>query len=173
MHEVSPSYLPLGNRISLTSAIAWQLIHTGKYSVSRLLSLGKEILGRRHVYPSAASMLTVLQVEGTFPTGTHLVTVERPVSTDDGNMEMALYGSFLPCPSKDAFPPPSKSDYESAEVPGATIPAEGHIVLGPGKKRIRLTVSNKGTRPIQVCFRWLGSIIMASIARARIDVLLS
>lgn len=55
--------------------------------------------------------MTELQVEGTFPTGTYLVTVHNPVSSDDGDLEKALYGSFLPIPNRDAFPPVEASEY--------------------------------------------------------------
>jgi urease len=80
-----------------------KLIRDGNHSVASLMSLGKEMLGRRHVLPSVPATLTELQVEGTFPTGTYLVTVHDPVSSDDGDLEKALYGSFLPVPSKEAF----------------------------------------------------------------------
>ena len=82
-----------------------QLIRDGNHSVASLMSLGKTMLGRRHVLPSVPATLTELQVEGTFPTGTYLVTVHHPVSSDDGDLKKALYGSFLPVPSQDAFPP--------------------------------------------------------------------
>ena len=92
-----------------------------------------------------------MMVEGTFPSGTYLVTVHNPISTDDGDLERALYGSFLPIPSKDLFPLPDPSSYDSTKLPGAVIPVkEGKIVLNKGKKRIRLTVTSKGDRPIQV-----------------------
>lgn len=90
-------------------------------------------------------------VEGTFPTGTYLVTVHRPVSSDDGNLEKALYGSFLPVPAKDAFPLPDLSSYEPEKQPGAVIAVKGHVTLREGRKRIRLRVTSKGDRPIQVC----------------------
>lgn len=88
-----------------------QLIRDGNHSVASLMSLGKTMLGRRHVLPSVPATLTELQVEGTFPTGTYLVTVHHPVSSDDGDLEKALYGSFLPVPSNDAFPPVDASVY--------------------------------------------------------------
>ena len=110
------------------------------------------MLGRRHVMPSVISSLTELMVEGTFPTGTYLVTVHHPVSTDDGDLEKALYGSFLPIPSNDLFPLPEPADYDSKEMPGAIIPVKGErITLKEGRKRIRLKVTSKGDRPIQVC----------------------
>lgn len=116
------------------------------------MSLGKTMLGRRHVLPSVTSTLTELQVEGTFPTGTYLVTVHHPISSDDGDLERALYGSFLPIPSQDLFPLVDASAYEPEKLPGAVIVAKGSkpIVLNEGRKRIKLKVTSKGDRPIQV-----------------------
>lgn len=116
------------------------------------MSLGKHILGRKHVYPSAASGLTILQVEGTFTTGTHLVTVDQPISTADGDIEMALYGSFLPIPPDSAFPAYSESEYDTVNGPGAIMPAHDNpeVELNPGRKRTRVRVTNRGDRPIQV-----------------------
>ncbi len=115
------------------------------------MSIGKSMLGRRHVIPSVVATLTELMVEGTFPSGTYLVTVHHPVSSDDGDLEKALYGSFLPVPFKESFPLPDPSVYEPKKLPGAVIPVkEGRIVLNEGRKRIRLRVTSKGDRPIQV-----------------------
>ncbi|KAI3722524.1 hypothetical protein L2E82_33563 [Cichorium intybus] len=52
-------------------------------------------------------------VEGTFPDGTKLITVHDPVSCENGNLEMALHGSFLPVPSLEKFPV-----IESCKIPG-------------------------------------------------------
>ena len=115
------------------------------------MSIGAQMLGRRHVLPSVVSSLSEMMVEGTFPTGTYLVTVHNPISTDDGDLHKALYGSFLPIPSQNLFPLPDPSSYEPSKLPGAVIPVrEGKITLNVGKKRIKLTVTSKGDRPIQV-----------------------
>jgi urease len=115
------------------------------------MTIGTQMLGRRHVLPSVISSLPELMVEGTFPTGTYLVTVHHPISTDDGDLEKALYGSFLPVPSNDLFPLPDPSEYEPSKLPGAVVPVkEGKIVFKEGRKRIRLKVTIKGDRPIQV-----------------------
>lgn len=37
-----------------------------------------------------------MQVEGTFPDGTKLITIHDPVASENGNLELALHGSFLP-----------------------------------------------------------------------------
>ena len=115
------------------------------------MSIGKTMLGRRHVLPSVVSTLVELQVEGTFKTGTYLVTVHHPISSDDGDLEKALYGSFLPVPSKDAFPLADASEYDNNKIPGAVVPVkEGKITLNEGRKRVQLKVTSKGDRPIQV-----------------------
>ena len=95
-------------------------------------------------------------VEGTFPTGTYLVTVHHPISSDDGDLEKALYGSFLPIPSKELFPLPDPKEYDSHKTPGAVVPVkEGRITLKEGRKRIKLKITSKGDRPIQVRNSWI------------------
>jgi urease len=42
--------------------------------------------------------------------GTKLITVHNPISTTDGDLTAALYGSFLPVPSLDIFPLTSNDD---------------------------------------------------------------
>lgn len=115
------------------------------------MSIGKTMLGRRHVLPSVVATLIELQVEGTFPTGTYLVTVHHPISSNEGDLERALYGSFLPVPSHQAFPDPDPEDFMPEKMPGAIIPVKNaRVALNDGRKRIRLKVMSKGDRPIQV-----------------------
>lgn len=115
------------------------------------MSIGKTMLGRRHVLPAVPSTLTEIQVEGTFPSGTCLVTVDNPISSDGGDLEKALYGSFLPIPSEEMFPEPDPNDYLPEKKPGAVITVKNSkIVLREGRKRKRLRVTSKGDRPIQV-----------------------
>ncbi|KAH1299695.1 Urease [Aspergillus fumigatus] len=136
---------------ALISSNLQELIRDGHYSVADLMSIGKTMLGRRHVLPSVVHTLVELQVEGTFPTGTYLVTVHHPISSDDGDLEKALYGSFLPIPPADTFPDPNPDDYLPEKMPGAVLPVKNErITLNDGRKRIRLKVMSKGDRPIQV-----------------------
>ena len=117
------------------------------------MSIGKTMLGRRHVIPSVTTSLTELMVEGTFPMGTYLVTVHNPISSDDGDLAKALYGSFLPTPSQDLFSLPDPAEYEAKKLPGAVVTVkERNISMKEGRNRIRLKVSSKGDRPIQVCY---------------------
>ena len=128
-----------------------QLIRDGNHSVADLMSIGKTMLGRRHVLPSVVSSLAELMVEGTFPSGTYLVTVHRPISSDDGNLEKALYGSFLPIPARDLFPLPDPKKLDNEQIPGVVVPVkEGRITVKDGRRRMTLKVVSKGDRPIQV-----------------------
>lgn len=116
------------------------------------MSLGRTMLGRRHVLPPVVASLSELMVEGTFPTGTYLVTVHNPIASDDGDLAKALYGSFLPIPSNDLFPLPTDIRvYEPDWQAGAVVVVKDQkIVLNEGRNRIKLKVVSKGDRPIQV-----------------------
>jgi len=48
-------------------------------SVADLMSYGATLLSRKDVQPGVPEMLSELQVEGTFPDGTKLVTVHHPI----------------------------------------------------------------------------------------------
>lgn len=128
-----------------------ELIRDGNHSVADLMDLGSTMLGRRHVQPSVCATLTEIQVEGTFPMGTYLVTVHNPIRTDDGDLQRALYGSFLPIPDNDQFfPPAAPEEYEATAQPGVVVAVKGKVSLNQDRKRIRLRVTSKGDRPIQV-----------------------
>ncbi|KAG6368054.1 hypothetical protein INS49_002254 [Diaporthe citri] len=127
-----------------------ELIRDGNHSVADLMSLGATMLGRRHVLPSVLATLHEIQVEGTFPSGTYLVTVHNPISSDDGDLARALYGSFLPIPNADLFSLPRTEDFEPARQPGAVVPLKTHVECNSGRRRVRLRVTSRGDRPIQV-----------------------
>ena len=48
-------------------------------SVSDLMSYGATLLKKKDVMPGVGEMIPELQVEGTFPDGTKLVTVHEPI----------------------------------------------------------------------------------------------
>jgi urease subunit gamma/beta len=96
-------------------------------------------------------MIHEVQVEGTFPDGTKLVTVHQPIVREHGDLALALYGSFLPVPPASAFASSAGADgADGAMVPGELLPMAGEIVLNPGRTTRTLTVKNLGDRPIQV-----------------------
>lgn len=155
--HVAQRRLARGVRLNHSEAVALiasnlqELIRDGNHTVSDLMSLGATMLGRRHVLPSVPSTLHEIQVEGTFPSGTYLVTVHNPISTDEGDLERALYGSFLPVPDQSIFPDLEGANFEKEKQPGAVVVVKGKkVTLNEGRKRIRLKVTSKGDRPIQV-----------------------
>ncbi|CAA2968669.1 urease isoform X1 [Olea europaea subsp. europaea] len=143
--------LARGMRLNYTEAVALiatqilEFVHDGNNSVAELMDLGRQFLGRRQVLPTVPHLLYTVQVEGTFPDGTKLITVHDPVARENGNLELALHGSFLPVPSLDKFP-----TVEDCKVPGEIICGSGHIILNCGRKATILKVANMGDRPIQV-----------------------
>ncbi len=117
------------------------------------MALGATMLGRRHVLPEVCATLHEIQVEGIFPSGGFLVTVQNPIATDDGDLARALYGSFIPVPenAEELFPLQDAAVYAHEQQPGAVICVKDVVVkLNEGRRRIRLGVTNKGDRPVQV-----------------------
>jgi urease subunit gamma/beta len=91
-------------------------------------------------------MIHEVQVEGTFPDGTKLVTVHNPIVAERGDMSLALYGSFLTPPAGHVGSPAVPID---ARV-GAIVTGSGQVTLNDGRETRTLAVSNRGDRPIQV-----------------------
>ncbi len=130
--------------VALISTQLLEFIRDGR-RVAELMDLGRQFLGRNQVLPGVPELIVEVQVEGTFPDGSKLVTVHHPIAAEHGNLSLALYGSFLPVPSLDRFPvQPAESE------PGAMEIAAGEIELNAGRESIPLAVTNLGDRPIQV-----------------------
>jgi urease gamma subunit len=64
--------------IALISAEVLEGIRDGR-SVAELMALGAKVLGRDEVMEGVPEMIKEIQVEGTFPDGTKLVTVHDPI----------------------------------------------------------------------------------------------
>jgi urease subunit gamma/beta len=111
------------------------------------MDLGRQFLGRRQVMAGVAEMIPEVQVEGTFPDGTKLVTVHHPIASEDGNLELALAGSFLPVPDLAVF---GDQSAETSDVPGTFTTVEGELELNAGRETVVLTITNLGDRPVQV-----------------------
>lgn len=138
------------NYVEATALIATQLlefIRDGR-SVAELMDMGRRLLGRADVLDGVGEMIDEVQVEGTFPDGTKLVTVHHPIVAEHGDASLAFYGSFLaPQRSPGAVGRPL---VEQEGAPGAMTTRDGEIVLNAGRKTVDLQVSNGGDRPIQV-----------------------
>ena len=134
--------------VVLISTQLLELIRDGR-GVAELMDVGRRILGRAQVLPGVAELVVEVQVEGTFPDGTKLVTVHHPIALDQGDLSLALYGSFLPAPDPSAFRDVPR-EREPGLVPGEILPAPGEIELNAGRESIEVPVVNRGDRPIQV-----------------------
>ena len=121
-----------------------ELIRDGR-TVAELMDLGRRMLGRAQVLPGVPELIAEVQVEGTFPDGTKLVTVHHPIALAQGDLSLALYGSFLPAPSAPATIAPAEEP-----IPGEVLPASGEVELNAGRESVALVVVNHGDRPIQV-----------------------
>ncbi|WP_375755214.1 urease subunit gamma [Corallococcus exercitus] len=149
---VAQKRLARGLRLNYPEAVALiatqllEYIRDGR-SVAELMDLGRRFLGRAQVMDGVPEMLAEVQVEGTFPDGTKLVTVHHPVVAEHGDLSLALYGSFLPVPPLERFTVPAASP---EGPPGHVRAAEGALELNAGRKAITLRVTHRGDRPVQV-----------------------
>jgi urease gamma subunit len=64
--------------VALITAELLEGIRDGR-SVSELMEFGATILGRDDVMEGVPEMIDEVQIEGTFPDGTKLVTVHQPI----------------------------------------------------------------------------------------------
>ena len=84
--------------VALIATQILEFIRDGR-PVAELMNLGRQLLGRADVMDGVPELVHEVQIEGTFPDGTKLVTVHNPIVAEQGNLELALYGSFLPVPT--------------------------------------------------------------------------
>jgi urease subunit gamma/beta len=87
-----------------------------------IVNLGATLLTPEDVEPGVPTLTEFVAVEASFPEGTKLVIVFRPIG--DGQ--------------------------EDGEIPGEIIAADGEIDINQGRARIKLDVLNTGDRDIQV-----------------------
>jgi urease subunit gamma/beta len=95
-------------------------------SVAYLISWGSTLLTTDDVMPGVSELMPIIQVEGTFPDGTKLVTVHDPIR------------------------PGANNTAADVVTPGEIITAPGEIELNAGRRKATLTAINTGDRPIQV-----------------------
>ena len=94
-------------------------------SVADLISAGAQLLTTDDVMPGVAELMPMLQVEGTFPDGTKLVTVHDPIR-------------------------PGKKKAELDRVPGELFIDDGDIEINAARQTVSLKVTNTGDRPVQI-----------------------
>ena len=131
--------------VALIASQLLEFIRDGR-SVADLMDLGRQLLGREDVAEGIPEMIDEVQVEGTFPDGTKLVTVHHPIVAARGDRALALYGSFL-ADSATTIP----ATQVALEGPaGEVTTAPGELTLNVDREVARLEVANHGDRPIQV-----------------------
>ena len=95
-------------------------------SVAELIAFGSTLLTSDDVMPGVADLMPMIQVEGTFPDGTKLVTVHDPSR------------------------PGKKKRPKDAVTPGEIITVDGEIEINAGRRRATIKAVNTGDRPIQI-----------------------
>ena len=130
--------------VALIATQLLEFIRDGE-SVADLMDKGKKILGLCDVMPGVADMIAEVQVEGTFPDGTKLVTVHHPICRERGFPELALYGSGLSYDKKEFT-----ADNKANANPGEYVLASGELTLNEGRDTVEMEVTNMGDRPVQV-----------------------
>jgi urease subunit gamma/beta len=96
-------------------------------SVAELISFGSTILTSDDVMGGIAELMSMIQVEGTFPDGTKLVTVHNPIRSGQnaGNEKTNI-------------------------IPGEIITPDDQIEINVGRRRVAIEVVNTGDRPVQI-----------------------
>ncbi|XP_033107603.1 urease subunit alpha-like [Anneissia japonica] len=142
--------------VALLSCQLQEFVRDGQHSVSQIMDLGRKMLGFRHVLPGVPEMIPEVQIEATFPDGTKLVTVHEPIATEEGNLQNALYGSFLPIVHHEGVFNVKEKDVGPADASVEVVPgellvgSEEPIELNCGRRTDMLTVTSRCDRPIQV-----------------------
>lgn len=95
-------------------------------TVADLISWGSTLLTTDDVMPGVSHLMPMIQVEGTFPDGTKLVTIHDPIR------------------------PGKKKRAKDEIIPGEILAEEGDIELNAGRRKAKLKVVNTGDRPVQV-----------------------
>jgi urease subunit gamma/beta len=135
--------------VALIAAQLLEFIRDG-HPVANLMDLGRRILGRADVLDGVAEMIDEVQVEGTFPDGTKLVTVHHPIVAERGDRALALFGSFLALEARPGAGSDGHAPSPHDGVPGEVIVRDGELVINEGRETIAVQVANRGDRPIQV-----------------------
>lgn len=130
--ELARKHKALGIKLSHPEAVAYiadELLYGARLgqSLAELMGRGSTLLTTDDVMPGVAALLGVLNVEAMFPDGPKMITVHEPVR-----------------PGRTAVPDSADSR------PGEIITPEAMVELNAGRRRVTLTVTNTGDRPVQV-----------------------
>ena len=129
--EIARKHKAKGLRLNHPEAVAFivdEILEGAREgrSVAELISFGSTLLTTDDVMPGVAHLMPMIQVEGTFPDGTKLVTVHDPIRAGTEPVDADLV------------------------IPGEILADEGEIELNAGRRKVDLKVLNTGDRPVQV-----------------------
>ncbi len=96
-------------------------------TVAEMIAFGSTLLNTDDVMSGVADLIPMIQVEGTFPDGTKLVTVHDPIR-----------------------PGKKKKGAKGAISPGEIFSGRGNIEINAGRRTAIVKVVNTGDRPVQV-----------------------
>ena len=134
--------------VALIATQLLEFIRDGR-SVAELMDLGRQFLGRRQVMSGVPEMLHEVQVEGTFPDGTKLVTVHHPDRGGTWRSGAGAGRKFFAGARAIGL----RDDEGSGAVdvpPGNCATADGELLLNAGRETVTIEVTNLGDRPVQV-----------------------
>ncbi|MFF1737468.1 urease subunit gamma [Streptomyces sp. NPDC058247] len=90
-------------------------------SLDEVIAAGRKVLTEDDVMEGVPQMVTTIQVEALFPSGTSLVAIDHPIPTTGGSGEPG---------------------------PGAVRTAPDPVLINTGRLRSRLTIRNNGDRTV-------------------------
>ena len=119
-----------GIALSQPEAIAYicdELLYSARQgkSLKDVMGLGSQILTTDDVLPGVAELIPVIHVEAMFLDGTKMVTVHQPIRSG-------------------AKQQPARSQA------GEVVTPDGDIEINAGRRKLTLTATNSGDRPVQV-----------------------
>ena len=144
--------LARGCRLNIPEAIAllalqlFELARDGNHSIASLMDVGRTILGVRQVLPGVEFVVDEVQVECCFPDGNKLVTLHNPIAMQNGDLALAMSGSYLPVPAAELF----RDHPAQGLAPGQIYTLPGEVIINQGRAPLLLAVTNMADRPIQV-----------------------
>ncbi len=137
--------------VALIASQVLEFIRDGR-TVSEIYEIGRQLLGYNNVMSGVPAMVDEIRVEGTFPDGMKTVVMRNPIIEENGNLMLALYGSFLPVPAREAL---EGSEFGAQPCMleggvGEIVLGTGDVELNAGRNAIKLTVGNRGDRAVHV-----------------------
>jgi urease subunit gamma/beta len=124
--------------VALITSELLEEIRNGR-TVAELMSLGTTILTVDDVMEGVPEMIGEIQVEGTFPDGTKLVTVHQPIRM---RQPMQLSGATSPAGDE--------ARRRLTMIPGEYVLRSEPIEANADRATGSVQVTNRGDRPIQV-----------------------